>query len=71
MSGNGRPISFSVFEVDLHTRELRKQGTRLRLEEKPFQVLELLLERKIELSGMTEHVAFRPSAHIRMPMFSI
>jgi TolB-like protein/tetratricopeptide (TPR) repeat protein len=38
-------VRFGVFEVDFESRELRKQGSRLRLEEKPFQVLELLLER--------------------------
>jgi adenylate cyclase len=38
-------VRFGIFEVDFESRELRKQGTRLRLEEKPFQVLELLLER--------------------------
>jgi cytochrome P450 len=31
--------------------------------------IDLLLERKIRLAGMTEHVAYRPSAHIRMPVF--
>src|SRR5712692_4090288 len=36
---------FGTFEVNLDTRELRKHGMRVRLEEKPFQILELLLER--------------------------
>jgi TolB-like protein len=36
---------FGTFEVDLESRELRKHGMRIRLEEKPFQILELLLER--------------------------
>lgn len=40
---------FGVFEADLRTRELRKRGLRLKLEEKPFQILELLLERAGEL----------------------
>jgi cytochrome P450 len=31
--------------------------------------IDLLLERKIRLAGMTEHVDYRPSAHIRMPVF--
>ncbi len=43
MSGNGRPIRFGVFEVDLHTGELRKQGLRIKLREQPFQILLLLL----------------------------
>lgn len=36
---------FGVFEADLHARELRKQGRRLRLQEQPFSLLILLLER--------------------------
>jgi TolB-like protein len=36
---------FGTFEVDLELRELRKRGLRIRLEEKPFQILELLIER--------------------------
>jgi TolB-like protein len=35
---------FGTFEVDFESRELRKRGLRVRLEEKPFQILELLLE---------------------------
>ncbi len=42
-------VRFGVFEVDLHTRELRKHGIRLRLQEQPFQVLQALLERPGEL----------------------
>jgi len=34
---------FGVFEVDLQNRELRKHGIRIRLQAKPFQVLEELL----------------------------
>lgn len=37
-------IRFGTFEVNLHSRELRKHGMRIRLEEKPFQILEMLLE---------------------------
>src|SRR5262245_45285010 len=40
---------FSVFELDLRTGELRKNGMRLRLQEQPFQVLAMLLERPGEL----------------------
>jgi cholera toxin transcriptional activator len=35
---------FGVFEADLHARELRKQGRRLRLQDQPFSLLILLLE---------------------------
>jgi len=38
-------VRFGVFEVDLEAGELRKQGMRIKLQEKPFQVLCLLLER--------------------------
>jgi TolB-like protein/DNA-binding winged helix-turn-helix (wHTH) protein/Flp pilus assembly protein TadD len=38
-------LRFGVFEVDLRAGELRKHGMRLRLQEQPFQVLAILLER--------------------------
>src|SRR3984893_6315758 len=38
-------VKFGTFEVDLHAREVRKHGIHVRLEEKPFRILELLLER--------------------------
>jgi DNA-binding winged helix-turn-helix (wHTH) protein len=38
-----------VFEVDLAAGELRKSGVRIRLQEQPFQVLALLLERPGDL----------------------
>lgn len=34
-----------MFEADLETRELRKQGRRIRLQDQPFAVLAILLER--------------------------
>lgn len=42
-------MRFGVFEVDLAAGELRRQGVRVRLQEQPFQVLALLLERPREL----------------------
>lgn len=44
-----RAVRFGPFEVDLRARELRKRGMRLRLQEKPFQILELLLDRPGEV----------------------
>ena len=44
-----RIVRFSIFEVNLHTGELRKQGQKLRLQEQPFQVLAALLERPGEI----------------------
>lgn len=38
------PIRFGVFEADLRAGELRKHGTKIKLQEQPFQVLEVLLE---------------------------
>jgi TolB-like protein len=38
-------VCFGTFEVAFQSRELRKHGMRIRLEEKPFQILEMLLER--------------------------
>jgi TolB-like protein len=37
-------IRFDVFEADLRAGELRKQGTKLKLQDQPFQVLRILLE---------------------------
>jgi DNA-binding winged helix-turn-helix (wHTH) protein len=46
-SGNqsGRIARFGVFELHYSSGELRKNGAKLRLQEQPFQVLLLLLER--------------------------
>ena len=48
------PIRFGVFEVDLRTGELRKNGVRVRLQQQPFQVLAVLLERPGEVVGREE-----------------
>jgi TolB-like protein/DNA-binding winged helix-turn-helix (wHTH) protein/Flp pilus assembly protein TadD len=42
-------LRFGVFEVDLGACELTKRGLRVRLQEQPFQVLAMLLERPGEL----------------------
>ena len=42
-------VHFGVFEVDLRAGELRKHGVRLKLQEQPFQVLAMLLERPGEI----------------------
>lgn len=41
----GRIVRFGAFVLDLSAGELRKSGVRIRLQEQPFQVLALLLER--------------------------
>ncbi len=37
-------VRFGVFELDTESRELRKQGVKVRLQEQPFQILQALLE---------------------------
>jgi DNA-binding winged helix-turn-helix (wHTH) protein len=44
-----RVFRFGIYEADARTGELRKQGARVRLQEQPFQVLVMLLERPGEL----------------------
>ncbi len=39
-----RRFQFGVFHVDVSNGDLRKQGTKIKLQEKPFQLLVLLLE---------------------------
>ena len=42
-------VRFGVFEVDFRAGELRKQGLKVKLQEQPFQVLLVLLERPGEV----------------------
>ncbi len=42
-------VRFGIFEADLHTGELRKNGARVPLQDQPFQVCALLLEHAGEL----------------------
>ena len=44
-----RRLKFGVFEADLRAGELTKQGKRLNLQEQPFRLLALLLEKPGEL----------------------
>jgi TolB-like protein/DNA-binding winged helix-turn-helix (wHTH) protein len=51
---NGPPpriIRFATFAVDLQTRELHKNGLKLRLHGQPFEVLAMLLEKPSEVVG--------------------
>jgi DNA-binding winged helix-turn-helix (wHTH) protein/Tol biopolymer transport system component len=43
------PICFGAFEVDARSGELRRDGKKIKLQEQPFQVLILLLERPGEV----------------------
>jgi TolB-like protein/tetratricopeptide (TPR) repeat protein len=42
-------VRFGPFDVDLRTGELRKKGFKIRLQDKPFQILAALLERPGDL----------------------
>ncbi len=42
-------VRFGTFEVDLRAGELRKQGKRIKLQDQPFQVLAVLLQRPGEV----------------------
>jgi DNA-binding winged helix-turn-helix (wHTH) protein len=43
------PIRFGIFEVDLHAGELRRQGVKVKLQQQPFELLAMLLERPGEV----------------------
>src|SRR6516165_3295275 len=47
-------IRFGAFDVDPRSGELRKAGTRIRLQEQPFKVLLALLERPGEVVSRDE-----------------
>jgi TolB-like protein len=40
---------FGTFEVDFHARELRKGGIRIRLQDQPFEILAMMLDRPGEV----------------------
>ncbi len=44
-----KSLRFGLFELDLAARELRKAGVRIKLQDQPFQILALLLERPGEV----------------------
>jgi Tol biopolymer transport system component/DNA-binding winged helix-turn-helix (wHTH) protein len=44
-----RVVHFGVFELDFGTGELRKAGVKIKLQDQPFQVLAMLLERQGDL----------------------
>ena len=50
----GSKLRFGPFEVDLENRELRKHGIRIKLQRKPFQILEYLLQRPGQLVLRTD-----------------
>jgi len=44
-----KPLRFGVFEIDPSARELRKHGVRIKLQDQPFAVLLILLEKPAQL----------------------
>lgn len=60
-----RHLRFGLFEVDLESGELTRQGKRVRLQEQPFQLLAILLERPGELVSREElHARLWPQTTI-------
>src|SRR5947207_9926516 len=51
--GSGH-LRFGVFEVDFRAGELRKRGLRIRLQQQPFQVLEMLVLKPREVVSRDE-----------------
>ncbi|HEY6991096.1 MAG TPA: winged helix-turn-helix domain-containing protein [Bryobacteraceae bacterium] len=49
-----KTFHFGVFEVNAASGELRKNGTRIKVQEQPFQILVLLLNRPGEIVGREE-----------------
>ena len=43
-TGSGRLVRFGEFEIDERAGELRKEGIKVRLQEQPLQILQILLE---------------------------
>lgn len=44
-----RAVRFSVYEIDLRAGELRRNGIKVKLQNQPFQILSMLLERPGEI----------------------
>ena len=49
-----KAIRFGVFEIDPRAGELRKQGAKVKLQEQPFHILEMLLRRPGEVVSREE-----------------
>ena len=49
-----RTVRFGAFEADLHSGEVRKSGNRVKLQDQPFKVLQILLERPGDLVSREE-----------------
>ena len=47
-------VRFAAFELDSRTSELRKQGTKVKLQEQPFRILQILLQSPGEIVSREE-----------------
>ena len=54
VTSNHKQVRFGVFEVRWETRELRKHGVRIKLEDQPFEILTALLEKPGEIVTRSE-----------------
>ena len=72
-AGSNRHIRTGLYDIDLGCPELRKDGVRVPLQEQPFRVLSMLLERPGEVVTREEsiprsvscgrHLAIRRTIH--------
>ena len=44
VNNGSRTVRFGAFEADLHSGEVRKSGSRIKIQDQPFKVLQILLE---------------------------
>src|SRR6266436_637041 len=65
-----RIARFGVFEANLGTGELRKNGARISLQERPFHLLVLLLERPGDVIGR-EKITKKYSRTTRCSLISL
>ena len=48
-NGDRSTVRFGLFEADLRSGELSRSGSKIRLQEQPFQILSLLLQKPGEV----------------------
>src|ERR1700758_1054753 len=54
VAGDSRIIRFGAFELDVHAEELRQQGLKIRLQEQPLRILQMLVANPGELVSREE-----------------
>ena len=63
-----RLLAFGVFEANIATRQLFRRGEVVHLQDHPFRVLTMLLERPGELITREERLAFRSANDVVGPL---